>query len=488
MNKIRIRFAPSPTGFVHIGSLWTALMNYLISKSLGATYILRIEDTDQKRLVEGSVENLIEVLNWANIKFDESPNQDGKFGPYVQSQRLDIYKKYINEILEKEGAYYCFCSEERLKEMRIKQEVEKLPPRYDRHCRELTKDEIEKKISNGEKYVIRQKMPLIGEVVCYDELRGEIKFKAGDLDDQVLIKSDGMPTYHFASVVDDHIMKISHVTRGQEWIPSFPKNILLYRSFGWEHPKFIHFPVILDKEGGKLSKRKGNVAVEAYRAEGYLPEALINFCALMGWHPKNDNEILSIDEIIKIFDYKNIGISGAVFDIEKLDFFNGYYIRHKNIDELVDLCEPYLQENITKTKDSRKKDRIFLKKIVSLEQGRMKKLSEIGELTEFFFKDELVYDKNLLLWKKLNFDNVKKNLSEALQQLEKIPEKNWTNDSIQDALISYIQAVKGKNGDYLWPVRVALTGKQASPSPFDVAEVLGKDTTLKRIKQSIELL
>ncbi|MDD5291340.1 MAG: glutamate--tRNA ligase [Patescibacteria group bacterium] len=497
MSKVRVRFAPSPTGFLHIGSLRTVLFNYLIAKkengpSAGSgqgKLILRIEDTDQKREVKGAVESLIEVLDWLGLKFDEGPNLGGKFGPYIQSQRLEIYKKYAAEALKKGGAYYCFCSPERLEKMRSDQQGNGEPPHYDRTCRDLSEKEVKRRLDAGEKVVLRQKMPLSGVVKVKDELRGEIEFKAADLEDHVLIKSDGMPTYQFASVVDDHLMEISHVLRGEEWIPSFPKNILLYKAFNWTPPKFIHMPLTLNKEGGKLSKRQGDVAVEDYRAKGYLPEALLNFSVLLGWSPYTENvsgqsqsEILSLGEMIKKFEIKDLRTSGAVFDIEKLDYFNGYYIRQKNLDELAELCRPYL------VKQWEKKGERFVKNVIRLEQERLKKLSDINEATEFFFADRLKYEPKLLIWKKLSAKEVKKNLEEVYEQLEKIPEGNWTNDSIEDALMSYIKAREVKVGDYLWPMRVALTGRQASPGPFDVAEVLGKPESLKRIKFAISLL
>src|SRR3989339_770990 len=335
-NKIRLRFAPSPTGFLHIGSLRTVLFSYIIAKKLKGKLILRIEDTDQKREVRGATESLVKILDWVGLEFDEGPHIGGNFGPYIQTERLDIYNK---------------------------------------------------KIKNDEKFVIRQAMPLSGETVALDEIRGKIKFKNAELDDHVLIKSNGIPTYQFASVVDDHIMEISHVTRAEEWIPSFPKNILLYQAFGWKAPKFIHYPFIANKEGGKLSKRQGDVAVEDFRDKGYLPEALINFCGLLGWHPKDDNEILSLDEIIAKFELGDMGAKPAIFDIEKLGYFNGYYIRHKPIDDLV----------------------------------------------------------------------------------------------------TYLQAKELRVGEYLWPMRVALCGQKASPGPFDIAEILGKSETMKRIEKSINL-
>lgn len=496
-HQPRVRFAPSPTGFLHIGSLRTVLFNYLLAKKEGGQLILRLEDTDQKRKVEGAAEKLIEILDWLEIKFDEGPHLGGEKGPYIQSERLPIYQKYSEELLAKGGAYRCFCPPERLEEMRKKQAEAKKPPRYDRACRDLSEEEIEKKLAKGEKFAVRQKMPLAGEIKVYDELRGEITFQAEDLEDHILVKSDNMPTYHFASVADDHLMEITHVIRAEEWIPSFPKNILLYRAFGWPEPKFIHISLTLNKGGGKLSKRQGDVAVEDYRAKGYLKEALINFSVLLGWHPKGDREIFSLPELEKEFNWRNLGTSPAVFDLEKLDYFNGYYIRQKNLDDLTALARPFLEAAglIEKNAENKDVNKIsgeilepdYLKKIVALEQERLKKISEIGERTGFFFFLP-EYDSELLIWKNTEAKEIKNNLEKIRGLLEKIPEKEWTNDSLADALLTYLAAKGLKNGEYLWPLRVALSGLKASPGPFEIAEILGKEKTLERINKAVKKL
>lgn len=489
-----MRFAPSPTGFLHIGSLRTVLFDYLIAKTLNGKLILRIEDTDQKRQVRGAVESLINILDWVGIKFDEGPHLGGDYGPYIQSERLEIYKQHMELLLSRREAYHCFCSEDRLKAMREKQQAQKLPPRYDRACRDLEQAEVEKRLKAGEKFVIRQKMPLDGEIIVHDELRGDIKFKAADLEDNILIKSDGMPTYHFAVVVDDRLMRISHVLRGDEWIPSFPKNILLYKAFGWEAPKFIHLTLTLNREGGKLSKRQGDVAVEDYKNKGYLPEAILNFCALLGWHPSasakapkdKTDEILSLEDIINYFDYQDMGTSPAIFDVEKLDYFNGYYIRRMSLEKLTKLCLPFLGENLKLTKDLRKQSADYIKKAVGLEQERLKKLSEIGDLTKFFFMDELNYEKKLLIWKRLDEKQVKENLQVIYDLLEKITDNDWLKEFMEKDIIDYLKLKNLKLGDYLWPMRAALTGLKASPGPFEVAEVLGKEASLKRINAAIK--
>jgi len=512
MGKIRVRFAPSPTGFLHIGSLRTVLFNYFIAKKYGGTLILRIEDTDRKREVAGAAEGLVKILDWAGLHFDEGPTQGGEFGPYTQSERLEIYKKYSQELLAQGHAYRCFCTPERLEKMRAEQAEQKLPPRYDRTCRDLSEAEIEKKLAAGASFVLRQKLPLGGEVKVTDEIRGEISFDAKNLDDHVLIKQDGWPTYQFASVVDDQLMEISHVVRGDEWLSSFPKNILLYQAFGWTPPKFIHTPLIMNKEGGKLSKRQGDVAVEDFRAKGYLPEALINFCALLGWHPKGDIETMTLAEIISAFEIKDIGISPAIFDLDKLDYFNGYWIRQKNIHDLTKMCLPCLvksgligeMQNVkiknqslssTTIGDDNVKFKIiesereiefdYIKGVVALAQERMKKLSEVAELSEFFFS-ELAYAAEMLVWKKSTKEATKENLQQIIGLFEKVPADEWTKHTTKEVVMNYLERKELKKGDYLWPLRVALTGREASPGPFEVAEVLGREESLKRIRAAIE--
>lgn len=449
---------------------------------------MRIEDTDQKREVEGAADKLIEILAWAGITFDEGPHIGGNFGPYIQSQRQDIYQKYNKELLAKGEVYPCFCTEERLTQMRAEAEAMKKPPRYDRTCRDLSADEAAKRIAAGEKYVIRHKLPLAGEIIVHDELRGDLKFNIADLDDYVLIKSDGVPTYQFASVVDDHLMETSHVVRGEEWLPSLPKNILLYKSFGWDAPKFIHLPLVLDKNGGKLSKRKGDVAVEDFRAKGFLPEALINFNALLGWHPAGENEIFSITDAIKEFKIEDIGTSPAIFNTDKLDYLNGVYIRKKSIPELIELCRPYLAENLALTSNDFKKTDEFIGKVVSLERERLKNLSEIGEHTKLFFVDNLEYDKNLLVWKKSTPEATKVNLESLFDFLDKIGDNDWQTKKLEESVTAWLKSNNSSVGDYLWPMRAALTGEKASPSPFEMADALGKAEVLDKIKKAIEKL
>ena len=328
MSEVRVRFAPSPTGFVHIGSLRTALYNYLFAKKMGGKYILRVEDTDRTRLVDGAIENMLNAMKWAGVNHDEGVMLDdngnvvqkGEYGPYIQSERLDIYKKYIQELLDNGKAYYCFCTKERLDEVREKQKEAGETPRYDGHCRDLTQEEIDAKIAAGEPYVIRLRLPENHVIKFTDLVRGETEFNTNDLDDQVLIKTDGFPTYHFAVVVDDHLMKITHVIRGEEWVSSTPKHVYLYEAFGWEAPKFVHLPNILNKEKKKLSKRQGDVAVEDFKKKGYLPEGLVNYVALVGWSPEENKEIFSMEELEQAFSIERVSKSGGVFDTEKLNW------------------------------------------------------------------------------------------------------------------------------------------------------------------------
>lgn len=486
----RLRLAPSPTGFLHLGNLRTALFGYLLAKAQGGQYILRIEDTDQKREVSGAIASLISILDWLGISFDEGPHLGGPHAPYIQSQRLKFYQKQAAVLVAEGSAYRCWCTIEELAQKRAEQIKQKLAPRYDRTCRALTKKQVTEKLKQGLPFVIRQAMPLEGLVTVKDELRGPITWRAAELEDQVLLKSDNYPTYHLASVVDDHLMEITLVTRGEEWLPSLPKNYLLYQACGWSAPKFLHLPLLLNKQGGKLSKRQGDVFVEDFKKQGYLPEALINFCALLGWHPSyakatggkpkaKEREIFGLKELEKFFGLDGLRASPAVFDLDKLDYLNGYYIRQTEINKLTELCRPYLPKQF---------DKNYLQAVIKLEKDRLKKLSDLAALTSYFFQEQLAYQPALLPWKKISAKQTAKNLQELLGQLEKIPDSAWTRQSLEEAVISYLQAKQAALGDYLWPMRVALTGQPNSPGPFEVAEVLGKKLSLARLKQAVSML
>jgi len=337
MSKVRTRFAPSPTGFLHVGGLRTALYSYLFAKKNNGTFILRIEDTDQKRTVEGAVKNLIDTLNWAGLNFDE--------GPYIQSERLELYKKHAQQLINEGKAYYCFCSSEKLEASRQAQIAAKLPPAYDKHCRDLNPIESQKRVDAGEKFVIRMKVPLEGEISFTDIIRGEVTISCKNVDDQVLLKTDGFPTYHLAFVIDDHYMDITHIIRGEEWLSSAPKHIILFKYFGWEMPQMAHLPLLLNPDKSKLSKRQGDVAVEDYKAKGYLKEALINFVALLGWNPGSTKEIFTMEELIQEFSLERVGKSGSIFNVEKLNWFNQQHLRLKTDDQIIELIKPILIEN-----------------------------------------------------------------------------------------------------------------------------------------------
>ena len=506
MKKIKTRFAPSPTGALHVGSLRTALYNYLFAKHNKGDFILRIEDTDKARFIEGSIENLVKILNLTGLKYSEGVFmensekivQKGDFGQYIQSERLEIYRKYVDELIKNDYAYFCFCSQERLGEMRKDQQAKKIAPMYDGKCRGLDKKEIQNLLDKNTPYVVRLKVPKEGFIEFKDLIYGKIKIENKIIDDQVLMKSDGYPTYHLANVVDDHLMEISHIIRGEEWLPSTPKHILLYKAFGWEIPEFAHLPLLLNPDKSKLSKRQGDVAVEDYLKKGYLPEALLNFILLLGWNPKTEEEIFSLEEMIKRFDLSGVNKTGAIFNTEKLDWINGSYIRCMSLEELTKLCVPYLEEAglIEKVVSSKYQvlstgeevDFEYLKKVVALEQERMKKISEIGELVKFVFVDKLEYNKDLLIWKKMSFEEVKNNLELVYRELEKINEKDFEKNNLEKVLRDLMEREGIKTGELLWPLRVALTGLKGSPGPFEVGEVLGKERVLGRIREGIELL
>lgn len=498
LQKVRTRFAPSPTGFVHIGSLRTALFSFLFARQNGGVNILRIEDTDKNRFVEGSIENLLRVMRTLGIEFDEGFYLDkaggiqerGDFGPYLQSKRLGIYQKYALELVAQGNAYYCFCTEERLEEMRKEQAALKKPPMYDRHCRNLSQSEREAKLaefgSQGKRPVVRQAVPLEGQTVVHDLIYGEIAYEHKFLDDQVILKSDGFPTYHLAVVVDDHFMKVSHVIRGEEWIPSTPKHLLLYKALGWQPTELAHLPLILNSDKSKLSKRQGDVAVEDFLAKGYLPEALLNFVAFLGWNPKTDRELFSLDELIAVFDLKKVNKAPAVLDTHKLDWLNALYIRKLSSKELVEKCRAHWQgQGIDASKFSLE----YLEAIVALEQQRLKKLSEIGERTGYFFAAP-EYTALLLIWKNGHAQETIKVLKELGEFFQNLPDSDLLDKSkLESYLKNFISQHGYDNGSVLWPLRAALTGLDKSPGPFEVASVLalglGKAEILKRLETAI---
>lgn len=486
-SGIRVRFAPSPTGFLHVGSLRTALYNFLFARQNNGDFILRIEDTDRARLVEGAVEGLLKILTTVGMDWDEGPmlndKEKGKFSPYIQSQRTEIYEKYAAELIKKGHAYHCFCSAERLEKLRETQQANKLPTMYDGLCRGLDKSVIAKNLKENQPHVIRLAMPKEGATKFNDIVRGAVSFENKLIDDQVLVKSDGFPTYHLANVVDDHLMEITDVIRGEEWLSSTPKHIVLYDAFGWIAPRFAHIPLLLNPDKSKLSKRQGDVAVEDYLKKGYLPEALLNFVALLGWNPGTEQEIFSLPELIKAFDISKVQKAGAVFNLEKLDWMNGEYIKKIPVNELTKKCLPYLQEsdyNLDKIGKEK------LEKIVRLEQGRMKKLIDLPPAVEFFFK-EPKYDAKILIWKKSNQETICNRLKILIKFYDTYAGE-WLEQGIEQATLGLIEKENLANGPTLWPMRVALSGREASPGSFAIAGILGKEETIKRLKTAVSLL
>ncbi|MBO6239979.1 MAG: glutamate--tRNA ligase [Butyrivibrio sp.] len=485
MVKIRTRYAPSPTGRMHVGNLRTALYAYLISKHEGGDYILRIEDTDQERFVEGATEIIYRTLKETGLIHDEGPDIGGPVGPYVQSERqkAGIYMQYAKELIDKGEAYYCFCDEERLKSLVQKIEVDgetKEISVYDKHCLHLSKEEVEKNLAEGKPFVIRQNNPTEGTTTFHDELYGDVSVENKELDDMILIKSDGYPTYNFANVVDDHLMGITHVVRGNEYISSSPKYNRLYDAFGWEVPKYIHCPLITDEEHHKLSKRSGHSSFEDLIEQGFLPEAVVNFVALLGWSPEDNEEIMSLEDLIKKFDYKRINKSPAVFDYTKLKWMNGEYLKRMDDDRFFELAKPYLEKAITKDLD--------LKKIVNMVKTRIEIWPDIAPMVDFF-NEVPEYDTAIYCHKKMKTDTESslKVLKEVLPVLE--AHDDYTNDALYACLSDFVKSHEYKNGYVLWPVRIALSGKEMTPcGATELMEVIGKEESIKRIKEGIALL
>lgn len=507
---IRTRIAPSPTGFVHIGSLRTALYNYLYARQNGGEFVVRIEDTDRTRLVPGAVEQALEMFAWAGLDWDEGPTiitngesrtpsgshevaQVGDYGPYVQSERLALYKQYADELVKKGTAYPCFCTAEDLQNMRAEQQARKERPHYDGRCLRLPPAEVRQRLANGESHVIRLNVPE-GETVTFsDVVYGDISVGSAEIDHQVLVKSDGFPTYHLAVVVDDHLMGITHIMRGEEWLPSTPKHVLLYQAFEWEAPQYCHLPNILGENKKKLSKRTGDVAVGDFRAKGYLPEALINYVALLGWNPGTNREFFTLKELVAEFDIRKIHKAGAVFDWKKLDNINGHYIRQLDSERLYQLCLPFLEDAYGGRLHFY--EPAYIRKAIVVEQERMKRISDVVPGTELFFTDTLHYEKELLYWKKtLQNDPAEVDMitAEVLREvkkiLEEIKESKWDAEHLQKRIFSYIQDEEMTNGEVLWPLRIALSGQQHSPGPFEIMAVLGKETSLARIQAAISRL
>ncbi len=481
MEKIRTRYAPSPTGRMHVGNLRTALYAYLIAKHEGGDFILRIEDTDQERYVEGAVDIIYRTLENTGLLHDEGPDKDGGVGPYVQSdrQKQGIYLQYAKQLIDKGEAYYCFCDKERLASLTQTVAGKEINV-YDKHCLHLSKEEVEANLVAGKPYVIRQNNPTEGQTTFHDDIYGDITVDNAELDDMILIKSDGYPTYNFANVVDDHLMGITHVVRGNEYLSSSPKYNRLYDAFGWEVPEYVHCPLITDESHQKLSKRCGHSSYEDLIEQGFLSEAIVNFVALLGWSPEDNEEIFSLDELIRRFDYHHLSKSPAVFDYTKLKWMNGEYLKAMDFDRFYGMAEPYLKEAVTKDYD--------LKKIAAMVKTRIEIFPDIKEHVDFF--DELpAYDVAMYTHKKMktNAETSLSVLKDLLPRLE--AQDDYTNDALYATLSAYVEEKGYKNGYVMWPVRTAVSGKQMTPGgATELMEVLGKEESLARIRKGIEIL
>lgn len=485
MAKIRTRFAPSPTGRMHVGNLRTALYAYLLAKHENGDFILRIEDTDQERFMEGALEIIYRTLEETGLVHDEGPDKDGGVGPYVQSERQaqGLYMKYAKELIEKGEAYYCFCDKERLESLkRVEGEGDdaKEVMVYDKHCLHLSKEEVEANLAAGKPFVIRQNNPDTGSTTFHDELYGDITVDNAELGDMILIKSDGYPTYNFANVIDDHLMAITHVVRGNEYISSSPRYNRLYEAFGWEVPKYVHCPLITDENHKKLSKRSGHSSFEDLLEQGFVRQAVVNYVTLLGWSPESNEEIFSLEELVKEFDYRRISKSPAVFDINKLKWMNGEYIKAMDNETYYELAIPYIKKVITKD--------LNLKKIADLVKSRIEVFTEIEEHIDFF--NELPdYSTEMYTHKKMktNSENSIEILKEMLPILEKT--EDYSVDALHDLIMNFIKEKEIKNGQGLWPLRTAVSGKQSTPGgAFEIMDIIGKDESLRRIRKGIELL
>lgn len=492
MSEVRVRFAPSPTGYLHIGGLRTALYDYLYAKNKNGKYILRIEDTDRTRYVDDAIQNLSESLAWSGVIHDEGVFfengqivQRGEYGPYIQSERLDIYKKYIDILLEQGHAYYCFCTKDRIDKIREEQKEQGLTPKYDGHCRSIDITEAKERISKGEEYTIRLKLPENRDIRFTDLIKGQITINTNDMDDQVLIKADGFPTYHFAVVVDDHLMKISHVIRGDEWLTSTPKHVYLFEVFGWKAPEFVHLPTVLGNDKKKLSKRQGDVSVGDFKNKGYLPEALANYLALVGWSPEKNQEIFSMEELIEEFSLNRVSKTGGIFDYDKLNWVNGQYIRNTDIDRLTSLSIPFLKDAGYINDDDISNRYEWIKVIVSAVQEKISYLGEIANHADIFFKDNITVENDEAM-EMLKGDQIPTLLGAFKDELSEI---NEVDEEFASSIMKKIQkktGIKGKN--LFMPVRIVLTGQLHGPDLVKIIQILGKQNILKRIEYVKETL
>jgi len=486
MNKrVRVRFAPSPTGFPHVGNIRTALFNWLFARHSGGVFIVRIEDTDVARRVKGALEGILDGLRWLGLDWDEGPEVGGKYGPYFQSQRLDLYREAAKRLVAQGDAYYCYCSPQRLAEIRAEQQKRKQSIGYDRHCRDLTGAERKQKEAEGITPVVRFKMPLEGQTSFKDIIWGEIVVENSTLDDYVLLKSDGYPTYHLANVVDDHLMEISHVLRAEEWLSSVPRHKLLYQALGYEMPLLAHLPMILGTDRSKLSKRHGAVSITEYKEQGYLPEAMVNFLALLGWSLDDKTEIFSRDELVKHFSLERISKTAAIFNHEKLDWMNGVFLRELSYEELLPKVMPFLESGLPK-EVKRPVSGEYAGRIVPLIRERINTLAEAAKYADFFFLGELEYDASLLVDKKMTAETTLKALQAAQEKLSSL--ESFDHDSLEGVLRPLAEQLGLKAGQLFSPLRVATTGRMAAPPLFETMTVLGKERCLQRLGVAVAKL
>ncbi|MDD5498096.1 MAG: glutamate--tRNA ligase [Dehalococcoidales bacterium] len=484
-KPVRVRYAPSPTGYPHVGNIRTALFNWLYARHNKGSFIVRIEDTDTARTVDGAVEVIMDSLKWLGMDWDEGPDKPGKYGPYRQSERLEYYQKAAEKLLAQGDAYYCYCSSGRLEEMRSAQIARKEPPGYDRKCRDLSAEERAFARASCPRPVIRFKAPLEGSTSFCDVIRGEVSFENRTIDDFILLKADGYPTYHLASVVDDNAMDISHVMRAEEWISSTPKHVLLYRALGFNAPQFAHLPMILGPDRSKLSKRHGAVSITQYRDDGYLPEAMVNFLALLGWSLDDKTDIINIQTLVENFTLERIGKTAAVFNREKLEWMNGIYIRSLEVSELAKLAMPFLEQELPASV-SRPVDEEYVKKVIPLVQERAKTIKEIPSLVYFFFTPDIEYPAELLIGKKMDVKTTLNALEKTLDILKESEE--FDHDSLEHRLRPLAEELGLKAGQLFGAVRVAVTGVTVSPPLFETMMVMGRQACLERLEKAVEKL
>ena len=476
-SSVRVRFAPSPTGYPHVGNIRTALFNWLFARHCGGSFVLRIEDTDAARRVEGAVEAIMDSMTWLGMDWDE--------GPIFQSDRLDVYQSEARRLVSSGHAFYCFCTPERLEAVRAEQSRQHLPPRYDGHCRNLPTEEVQQRLDSGEPAVVRFKMPQTGETTFHDLIRGDVTFSNTNLNDYVLLKSDGYPTYHLANVVDDHDMRISHVMRADEWISSTPLHVLLYEALGWEPALFAHLPMILGPDKSKLSKRHGATMVTEYRQRGYLPEAMVNFLALLGWSLDDKTDLLSREELIANFSLERVGKTGAVFNMPKLDWMNGVYIRGLSPEEFAERALPYLEAGLG-PHVPRPLSKDYVTAVGLLVQERVKLLSELPDLCGFFFEEDLDYPRDMLLVKGLDVDGARRALQAATKVTTSVEE--WTTAALEEAIRPLAEALQLPNKHLFGVIRVGISGRNATPPLFETMEVLGRDRCSRRLEHALGLL